>query len=182
MSTPDIVPICALQICKLQIFSGCVCDLEQLDAQSPFLFPIVFGINLSPFFRYWLSTRCPLLGYVLLYLGHGAFADVTVCGFGGWALVFHCGLPCKISPSLCPPPPKPLSNRGPGLLNDGRKHRIVFFLQSDAVRRISTSYRFAAFRYRLTPILQTVHASVGPRLLTETHKAEKPLKGRSVVP
>ena len=31
--------------CNLQIFSGCVCHLEQLHAQSPFLFPIVFGIN-----------------------------------------------------------------------------------------------------------------------------------------
>ena len=28
--------------CDLQIFSGCVCHLEQLHAQSPFLFPIVF--------------------------------------------------------------------------------------------------------------------------------------------
>ena len=27
------------------IFSGCVCHLEQLHAQSPFLFPIVFSIN-----------------------------------------------------------------------------------------------------------------------------------------
>ena len=32
--------------CDLQIFSGCVCHLEQLHAQSPFLFPIVFSINL----------------------------------------------------------------------------------------------------------------------------------------
>ena len=31
--------------CDLQIFSGCVCHLEQLHAQSPFLFPIVFSIN-----------------------------------------------------------------------------------------------------------------------------------------
>ena len=31
--------------CDLQIFSGCVCHLEQLHAQSPFLFPIVFGIS-----------------------------------------------------------------------------------------------------------------------------------------
>ena len=34
----------------MQIFSGCVCHLEQLHAQSPFLFPIVFSINLIPFF------------------------------------------------------------------------------------------------------------------------------------
>ena len=32
--------------CDLQIFSGCVCHLEQLHAQSPFLFPIVFSINM----------------------------------------------------------------------------------------------------------------------------------------
>ena len=31
--------------CDLQIFSGCVWHLEQLHAQSPFLFPIVFSIN-----------------------------------------------------------------------------------------------------------------------------------------
>ena len=30
--------------CDLQIFSGCVCHLEQ-HAQSPFLFPIVFSVN-----------------------------------------------------------------------------------------------------------------------------------------
>ena len=34
--------------CDLQIFSGCVSHLEQLHAQSPFLFPIVFSINLHP--------------------------------------------------------------------------------------------------------------------------------------
>ena len=28
--------------CDLQIFSGCVCHLEQLHAQSPFLFPILY--------------------------------------------------------------------------------------------------------------------------------------------
>ena len=31
--------------CNLQIFSGCVCHLERLHAQSPFLFPVVFGNN-----------------------------------------------------------------------------------------------------------------------------------------
>ena len=34
--------------CDLQIFSGCVCHLEQLHAQSPFLFPIVFSIKAGP--------------------------------------------------------------------------------------------------------------------------------------
>ena len=31
--------------CDLQIFSGCICHLEQRHAQSPFLFPILFSIN-----------------------------------------------------------------------------------------------------------------------------------------
>ena len=37
-------------LCNLLIFSGCFCHLEQLRAQSPFLFPIVFSINLILFF------------------------------------------------------------------------------------------------------------------------------------
>ena len=45
--TPHIVLICALQFAD---FSGCVCHLEQLHAHSPFIFPIVFSINLIPFF------------------------------------------------------------------------------------------------------------------------------------
>ena len=35
-------------LCNLQIFSGGVCHLEQLHAQSPFLFPIVFSIKAGP--------------------------------------------------------------------------------------------------------------------------------------
>ena len=45
--------------CDFQIFSGCVCHLEQLHAQSPFLFPIVFSIKAGPpliwvFGHFWL--------------------------------------------------------------------------------------------------------------------------------
>ena len=57
-------------LCNLQIFSGCVCPLEQLHAQSPFLFPIVFSINLIPFFDISSVLAVPsprLFGYVLLY-------------------------------------------------------------------------------------------------------------------
>ena len=57
-------------LCNLQIFSGCVCPLEQLHAQSPFLFPIVFSINLIPFFDISSVLAIPsprLFGYVLLY-------------------------------------------------------------------------------------------------------------------
>ena len=74
-------------LCNLQIFSGCVCHLEQLHAQSPFLFPIVFSINLIPFFDICsvLAVLSPgLFGFVLLYLGRCAVATVAVCGFGRW--------------------------------------------------------------------------------------------------
>ena len=90
-----------LLICALQIFSGCVCHLEQLHAQSPFLFPIVFSINLIPFFEICsvLAVLPPgLCGFVHLYLGHCVVATVAVCGFGRWVSVFHCGLPRQISP------------------------------------------------------------------------------------
>ena len=95
-------------LCNLQIFSGCVCHLEQLHAQSPFLFPIVFSINLIPFFDICsvdlLAVFQPgLFGYVLLYLGRCAVATVAVCGFGSWSLVFDCGMPRQISP--LPPTP-----------------------------------------------------------------------------
>ena len=65
--TPHILLICALQFAD---FSGCVCHFEQLHAQSPFLFPIVFSINLIPFFDISsvLAVHSPgLFGYVLLY-------------------------------------------------------------------------------------------------------------------
>ena len=95
-------------LCNLQIFSGCVCHLEQLHAQSPFLFPIVFSINLIPFFNNCrvnnlncsvLAVLSPrLFGYVLLYLGRCSFATVAVWGFGSWSLAFHCGMPRQITP------------------------------------------------------------------------------------
>ena len=126
-------------LCNLQIISGCVCHLEQLHAQSPFLFPIVFSTNLILFFVICsvlavFSTR--LFGYVLLYLGRCAVATVAVCGFGSWSLVFGCEMPRQISPL----PPTPSSNRSVFHDHDGRKHtynlqvRPSSFSQSNALR------------------------------------------------
>ena len=90
----------------LQIFSGCVCHLEQLHAQSPFLFPIVFGINLIPFFFRICSVLAVLspglFGYVLLYLGHCTVATVAVCGFSAGLWCFTAG--CHVKSSLFPKP------------------------------------------------------------------------------
>ena len=44
----DCTDLC-FAICKFSQVN-CVCHLELLHAQSPFLVPIVFGINLMPFF------------------------------------------------------------------------------------------------------------------------------------
>ena len=42
-------PDLCFAICRFS-HAGCVCHLEQLHAQSPFLFPIVFSISLISFF------------------------------------------------------------------------------------------------------------------------------------
>ena len=133
-------------LCNLQIFSSCACHLKPLHAQSPFLFPIVFSINLIPFFDICsvLAVLSPgLFGYVLLYLGHCAVATVAVCGFGR-ALVFHCGLPRQISP-LTPTPLKQKCEVCSTM--EKASDRRLFTIQRSP--RISTSYKFAAPRYRL---------------------------------
>ena len=138
--TPHIVLICALQI-----FSGCVCHLEQRHAQSPFLFPIVFSINLIPFFDICsvLAVLSPgLFGYVLLYLGHCAVA--TSMWF--WQVVFGASL--RDATSNLPSSPNPLSNRS--VLHDGRKHKTVVFSQPTALREYArrTNLPLLAIGYR----------------------------------
>ena len=151
-------------LCNLQIFSGCVCHLEQLHAQSPFLFSIVFSINLIPFFDICsvdllavFQPGCSGMCYfcatsLVLQVGRCAVATVAVCGFGSWSLVFDCGMPRQISPL----PPTP-SGRSVLHDHDGRKHtwesihtsKTVVFFTIQRSPRISTSYKFAAPRYRL---------------------------------
>ena len=111
--------------CNLQIFSGCVCHLEQLHAQSLFLFPIVCSINLIPFFD---------IGSVVSYsLSFARVCSPLPCLRGPlrsrcsvW--LCHWGLLRQITPSS----PNPLSNES--VIHDGRKHKTVVFLQSNAVR------------------------------------------------
>ena len=109
----SVIHLYGFVLCNLQIFSVCVCHLEQLHAQSPFLFPIVvFSINLIPFLDICsvlavLSPRS--FGYVLLYLVRCTVATVVVRGFGSWSLVFHCGLPHQIFPLLPTPSQTELS-------------------------------------------------------------------------
>ena len=94
----------------------------------------------------FFSTR--LFGYVLLYLGHCAVATVAVCGFGSWSLVFDCGMPRQISPL----PPTPSQTEVCSMITMGESihtSKTVVFFTIQRSPRISTSYKFAAPRYRL---------------------------------
>ena len=58
-------------LCNLQIFSGCVCPLEQLHAQSPFLFPIVlvliwFLFSVFPQYLLFLHPGCSGMCFCIL--------------------------------------------------------------------------------------------------------------------
>ena len=126
-------------LCNLQIFSGCVCHLEQLHAQSPFLFPIVSGIDLIPFF-YICSVRAVLspglFGFVLLYLGHCAVATVAVSGFGQVGF----GVSLRAASSNLPSSPNrfPSQTEVCSTIGESIQDRRLFTIQRSP--RISTSY------------------------------------------
>ena len=144
-------------LCNLQIFSGCVCHLEQLHAQSPFLFPIVFSINLIPFFDICsvdllavFQPGCSDMCYFTWAAARSQQLLFVVLAAGLWCLTAgrHVNLPSS---------PNPLSNRSVLHDHDGRKHtwesihtsKTVVFFTIQRSPRISTSYKFAAPRYRL---------------------------------
>ena len=161
-------------LCNLLIFSGCFCHLEQLRAQSPFLFPIVFSINfILFFFRYFLSWLLAVLSprlfgytYVVLYLGRCAVATVAVCGFGRWSLVFHCGMARQIS--LLPPTP----SQTEVCSTMGESIRLSSFHNPTLS---ANKHVVQIYRSSLSAVVQTVQVGVVPRLSTV-------LKERSVVP
>ena len=154
---------------NLQIFSGCVCHLEQLHTKSPFLFPIVFSINLIPFFNICsvLAVVSPgLSGYVLLYLGCCAVATVAVCGFGSWTLVFHCGMPSQISPLIRTPSQTEVRSTMGESIRPSSLHNPTPSANKHVVR---------ICRSLLSAAMLTVQVSVEPHLSTA-------LKDRSVLP
>ena len=161
-------------LCNLQNLSGCVCHLEQIHAQSPFLFPIVFSINLISFFDFcsvdyllFFAVLSPLLfGYVLFYLGHCAVATVAVGGFGSWSFVFHCALPHQISPL----PPTPSQTAVCSTMGESIRPSTFHNPTLSANKHVVQIYRSS-----LSAAVQAVQVSVETRLSTA-------LKDRSVVP
>ena len=101
------------------------CHLEQLHAQSPFLFPIVFSINLIPFFDICsvdllavFQPGCWGICYFATLLG--PLRGRNSCCLWFWQLVF--GVWLRDATSNLPSSPNPLSNRSVLHDHDGRKH------------------------------------------------------------
>ena len=138
-------------------------SLEQLHSQSPILFQIVFGINFDSVFRYLLNACCsvsPVVWACAALRGPLRRRTVAVCGFGSWALVFHCRMPRQISHF----PPTPLKQKC-APRREKAKDRRLFTIQRYA--RISTSYQFADPGYRLPlTALQAIYVIILPRLST----------------
>ena len=136
--TPQIELICA---CNLQIFSGCVCHLEQLHAQSPFLFPIALGINnlflFSTLAQYWLSfVRVIMRSFT--WANARSHLSLFVALARCFTACCHIkSLSLSLSLSLFPQPPLPNES----VIRDGRKHKTIVFLQSNTFRE--QAWRFS---------------------------------------
>ena len=96
-AAPGVRRLKVWQKAHLQIISGCVCHLEQLRAQSPFLFPIVLSINLIPFFDICsvLAVLSPGLFGLCSFTWAAARSQLLLFVVLAGGLVFHCGLPRK---------------------------------------------------------------------------------------
>ena len=152
-------------LCNLQIFSGCVCHLEQLHAQSPFPFPIVFSINLIPFFDICsvdlpavFEPGCSGMCYFTCHFTWAAARSqqllFVVLAAGLWCLTAWCHVKSPLFPQ--PPLKQKCAPRSRWEKAFMRKHtesihtsKTVVFFTIQRSPRISTSYKFAAPRYRL---------------------------------
>ena len=146
-----ITPHLYFVLSNVQIFSGCVCHLEQLHAHYAFLFPIVFGTNLIPFFR--------LFAQYLLYFHPGCLA---LCSFT-WAtarsqllpfvvLAGGFGVSLRAATSNLPSPPNPLSNGG--VPRDWRKHTRPSSFHNPTLS--ANKHVVQSCRYSLSAAVQTI--------------------------
>ena len=122
-------------ICALQFADFLRLCLSPRTTSRTIFFSISnsFWYQFDAFFRYWLSTRCTLLGYTLL-IWTTAWSQHCRCLYVALAGLSCFTAGCHVKSLPPPPPPQPpLKQRPIGVLNDGRKHKIVFFLQSNAV-------------------------------------------------
>ena len=143
-------------LCNLQIISGCVCHLEQLHAQSPFLFPIVFIINLIPFFDTCsvLAVLSPGLFGLCSFTWAAAQSQLLLFVVLAGGLMFHCGLPRQISPlritqspfkQTCAPAYKTVDFSQSNALANKHVVQICRSSQSAAVQTVQVERRTSPF-------------------------------------
>ena len=144
-------------LCNLQIFSGCVCHLEELHAQFPFLFPIVFGINLISFFN---------IGSVLLTVLRSGLLSFTWATARSLLVALSLLVTSQISPS-CPIPSQ--TKMGSTM---GESIRPSFFYNST----------LSANKHARRTNLPLFAIGGEPSLSTAIHKAQMAMKDRSDVP
>ena len=147
-------------LCNLLIFSGCVCHLEQLHAQSPFLFPIVFSINLIPFF-----DICSVDYLLFFHPGCSGMCCFTWAAARSQQLLFvvlAAGLWCFTAGCHVKSPLFPQS------LSNSRLHVVL----GESIRPTSfhnptlsaNKHVVQIYRSSLSAAVQTVQVSVEPRL------------------
>ena len=127
--TPHIVLTCALQFAD---FLRLCLSPQTTSRTISFLFPIVFSINLIPFF-----DICSIDYLLFFHPGCSCMCCITWAAarsqqllFVVWQMVF--GVSLRAATSNLPSSPNTLSNSS--VLHDGRKHKIVVFSQSNAPR------------------------------------------------
>ena len=116
-------------ICRFE--QGCICHLE-LHAHSPFLFPIVFCINLISFFNIIGSVLTVLCSGMHFFTWATARPQLSLFVALAWQRGFGVLLRAATSNLDLSLFHNPLSSRS--VFHDGRKHKTFVFLQSNAVR------------------------------------------------
>ena len=154
-------------ICR---FSQVVCHLEQLHAQSPFLFPMVFSINLIPFFdNYLLSPCCSFTPVVLACAALlGPPRGCNSCCLWFWQLVF--GVSLWDGMSNLPSSPTPSQTEVCSTMEESIRPSSFHNPTPSANKHVVQICRSS-----LSAAVQTVQVNVEPHLSTA-------LKDRSVMP
>ena len=153
-------------LCNLQIFSGCVCHLEQLQAQSPFLFPIGFRFLFSIFAQYLLSFHPVYSGMCCLgaaLLGPRARGRNSF-RLWFWQLVFRVSLRDATSnlPSSPTPSQTVCSTMGESIHVRPSSRQRSFFIVCSENRHVTTPAKDTA-KHRYSKNLHWVY-STHPRI------------------
>ena len=168
VSTPHIVLTCALQFTDFLR----LCLSPRITSRTiSFSISNRFGFNLIPFFDIGsvLAVLCWSMRCLL-----GPLRGRNCPCLWLWQLGFRLAAGCQISPS--PPTRLTPSQTEAEVCSTMGESTMSSSFYNPTLSANKLTWKFAALRIRLPPILQTVRVSVEPRLSTATHKAETALK------